>query len=165
MQNNELCHFGVPGMKRGIRKNSRLLANHRRNETVHNAKYDYKRGNITKKEKKNIISEANKTKKMDIKSSKKEISQTHGYKNIKNLKNNIKNQTIKEIPHSKIKKGASFVNKVFHGSAVATSIGIGAGLALTGGLGSLPLAAGAIGAAASAGEGYLIQRGILDKLV
>ena len=82
-----LQHYGVPGMKWGIRRNSRLLANHNRNEKVRTAKLDYKTGKIDKKEKKTIISDANKAKKAEIKSGKREIRQTHGYKNIKLLTN------------------------------------------------------------------------------
>ena len=159
-----LQHYGVPGMKWGIRRNSRLLANHNRNEKVRTAKLDYKTGKINKKEKKTIISDANKAKKAEIKSGKREIRQTHGYKNIKELKKNLKNMTISEVPHSKVKKGANIVNKMFHASYAASYIGAGTALTLTGGIGAIPLGVGALGAAASVGEGYLIQRGILDKL-
>ena len=159
-----LQHYGVPGMKWGIRRNSRLLANHNRNEKVRTAKLDYKTGKINKKEKKTIISDANKAKKAEIKSGKREIRQTHGYKNVKELKENLKNRTVREVPHSKVKKGANIVNKMFHASYAASYIGVGTALTLTGGIGAIPLGVGALGAAASVGEGYLIQRGILDKL-
>lgn len=159
-----LQHYGIPGMKWGVRRNSILLANHNRNEKVRIAKLDYKKGIINKKEKKTIISDANKAKKAEIKSSKREIRQTHGYKNIKDLKKNIKDMTVSEVPHSKVKKGASIVNKMFHASYAASYIGAGTALTLSGGIGAVPLAVGALGAAASIGEGYLIQRGILDKL-
>ena len=47
-----LQHYGIPGMKWGIRKNARLLANHRRNAEVRKIKKDYKTGEISRKEKK-----------------------------------------------------------------------------------------------------------------
>ena len=160
-----LQHYGVPGMKWGIRKNARLLANHRRNAEVRKIKKDYKTGEISRKEKKTRISEANEAKKTAIKSNMREIRQTKGSQNIKQLKTDIKNQTIKEVPHRTLKKGANFINKAVGIANIGAGLGTGAAAALISPpLAGVVLGSAAIRTAAIAGGQYLIQRKILDKL-
>ena len=54
-------------MKWGIRRNSRVLANHRRNDAVRSIKNDYDLGKITKDKKRSLIKAENKKKRAFIK--------------------------------------------------------------------------------------------------
>ena len=55
----ELLHYGVRGMKWGIRRDVRVLANHRRNQAVKDARNKYHSGKITNEKKRSAIRKAN----------------------------------------------------------------------------------------------------------
>ena len=59
MMNNELYHYGVPGMKWGVRRDTRIIANHRRNVEVGKLKERYRAGKITKQQYKDLIHKIN----------------------------------------------------------------------------------------------------------
>lgn len=162
--NGELLHYGVPGMKWGVRRNARVLANNRRNRKVRDAKVKYKTGQINATEKKTAIKTANREKKEELASMKKQIRKTKNGKEFNELKKSIAKQTIEEVPHATLKKGATTVNTIFHTYNGVTVAATGATLALLS-----PGAAPAVGAATTIGllmnkgEQALIQMGI-DKL-
>ena len=57
-KDGELHHYGVKGMKWGVRRDYRVLANHRRNQAVRDAKKDYREGKISKSDRKEAIKKA-----------------------------------------------------------------------------------------------------------
>lgn len=160
---DELMHYGVLGMKWGVRRNVRLLANRRRNESVQKIKADYKSGKITRNQKKAKIKKANTTKSSYITETKAKFKSIDNKQDYKKAKNTIAMQTISEVSHPTLKKGATTVNKFLGGShALGT---FASGVATASVLGPVGLAVGAGGAAAEIGAHYLIQKGIIDKLI
>ena len=157
---DELRHYGVPGQKWGVRRNLRVLANHRNNVAINKATHDYRNKTITKDQRKSAIKQA----KLDKKALLKSANQKRTKEEFKAYKKDIKNQTLSEVPHARIKKGATTVNHLVTASQIA-----GAGIAFAGGaFMGLPLAAvggAAVGSAVVAlGKDHCIQTGILDNL-
>lgn len=161
--NDELMHYGVLGMKWGVRRNVRLLANRRRNASVQKIKADYKTGKITREQKKARIQKANTAKSSYITDTKAKFKAIDNKQDYKKAKNTIAMQTINEVSYPTIKKGVTTVNKLIGGSHVlGTAV---SGVATASVLGPVGLAAGAVGVAAEVGVHYLIQKGIIDKII
>ena len=159
----ELMHYGVLGMKWGVRRNVRLLANRRRNKSVQKIKADYKSGKITKNQKKARIQKANTDKLSYIKDTKAKFKAIDNKQDYKKAENTIAIQTLSEVSAPTIKKGATTINKFLGGShALGT---FASGVATASVLGPVGLAVGAGGAAAEIGVHYLIQKGIIDKVI
>lgn len=158
---DELQHYGIPGQKWGVRRNLRVLANHRRNVAVNNAKREYRNKNITKDQRKLAIKQANLDKKALLKS----VKQKRTREEFKQYKKDIKKQTLSEVPNARIKKGATTVNHLITAAQVAGA-GAAIGTAAVMGLPVLAAAggAGAASIAVSVGKDYCIQKGILDNL-
>lgn len=157
----ELYHYGVPGQKWGVRRNLRVLANHRRNIAINDAKNDYRSKRITKSQRKLAIKQA----KLDKKALLKSANQKRSEEEFKAYKKDIKSQTLSEVPHARLKKGATTVNHLITMAEVA---GVGAAIGTAGIMGAPVLAAvggaGAASVAVSIGKDYCIQKGILDKI-
>lgn len=157
----ELYHYGVPGQKWGVRRNLRVLANHRRNIAINDAKNDYRSKRITKSQRKLTIKQA----KLDKKALLKSANQKRSKEEFKAYKKDIKSQTLSEVPHARLKKGATTVNHLITMAEVA---GVGAAIGTAGIMGAPVLAAvggaGAASVAVSIGKDYCIQKGILDKI-
>lgn len=164
---NELYHYGVKGMKWGIRRDARVLANHRRNVAVKNIKDQYSSGKITKSQRDSNIAKENAKKKKYISDIDNQINNTYSKNQLSAMRKNIAKQTIDEVPNHTLKKGLTTVNQIVGG--VHTGQMVGAGLVGLGMLAANPvtgtalLAGGAVGAAAEVGAHYLAQLGI-DKL-
>ena len=65
--NDELQHYGIPGMKWGVRRNIRTLTYHRRNQSIKDARLNYKEGNISRSEKRAEIKKAKRNRKLESK--------------------------------------------------------------------------------------------------
>lgn len=160
---DELYHYGVKGMKWGVRRDLRVLANHRRNQKYKKARDDYEVGKITKSEKKQRYKVAKQQKK-DFVDKIRSRYNTASEKERRQMDLDIKRQSVAEVPNRTIKKGATTVNRALHGYAIGSNV---AGAAL-GSIVAPPLAPMLIGSAAisslaAVGEQKLIQWG-LDRL-
>lgn len=158
----ELQHYGVPGMRWGVRKDIQLIANRRRNSSVREAKARYKTGQISKETRDARIKQANAKKKTDMDSMTKKVAKSmKDYDSMVKAERDIAKTAAKEVPNHKVKKGAAFALDVVSGyriggMAVTTAIGIGTANPIV-------TLAGAAGLAAEAGARYVAGIG-LDKL-
>lgn len=158
--NDTIYHYGVKGMKWGVRRDARVLAAHRTNEAVRQAKNDYREGKISKSERKTTIKKAKNYKK-DYKKELKSQFKNADRKERKQLNKDITNQAKKEVGARRLKKAATSFNRAttvatLSGSAVALGAGFVAAPALA------PLLAGS---AAAATAGALGKQWIAQKLI
>lgn len=174
-------HYGVLGMKWGVRRDARLLAQNRRNKAVTKAKDDYELGKTTKSEKKAAIKKAKKDAKNYKKNFKREIKKEKTKEGRNKAEFDIRKQSIKEVPNRRLKKGLTTVNKLMTAATTGTGAAIGgfsiAGLASVASSGTaasaatiagatlapyaIPAAAGM--AAVGLGRGYVTQK-VIDRL-
>jgi len=162
--NGKLYHHGVKGMKWGVRRDARLLANSRRNKRVRNAREDYKSGKITKDLRDKEIAAAKLDKKKMLAKIKDDFSNAKTAGERERLGREITNKTLKEVPKASLKRGASTVNALF-GGLNAASIGLStyAISFVNPAFAGATIAAGVVGVAAEAGYRYVLQLG-LDKV-
>ena len=161
--NDELQHYGIPGMKWGVRRNIRTLTYHRRNQSINDARLNYKKGNISRSEKRAEIKKAKHNRKLESKQMLRSVKSAKTREEFKNAKQNISKQAVSEVPLNTVKKGATTVNKLLAGVNTGTTLGLGLGLAATaatGPLAGIALTASVVGASAEVGAHYLIQKGI-----
>lgn len=161
--NNELYHYGVPGMKWGVRRDTRILANHRRNVEVGKLKEQYRSGNITKQQYKDSIHNVNLRKKNYIN------DVENKFKNAKNtdertkLGKNIADTAVKEVPNITVKRGLAVANQLLGtasiGSTAYTAIGLAA---FNPAFATAYIGAGVISALSETGFRYM-TRSVLDK--
>lgn len=160
----ELYHYGVKGMKWGVRRDARLLANSRRNKRVRAAREAYKAGKISKDTRDKEIESARHEKKRMLDATKKAFANAKNDSERARLERAIANQTIKEVPNASIKRGASTVNTLL-GISNSASISLATyGLvAINPAFAGAAISAATVGVAAEAGYRYIVQLG-LDKL-
>lgn len=155
-ETDELYHYGVRGMKWGVRKSVKQLANHNRNAAVKSAKQDYRKGNITKAQKKAAIKEANVNKKNYLKDTKKNFESLPDRKAKREASKSITKERVSQVPHSRLKRGARLAKNILTGSAVAGSAaGAIIGTAAVPALGPLLLASNAVAGSAALGASWL----------
>lgn len=159
-----LMHYGVKGMKWGVRRDVRLLANNRRNNTVRKIKNQYETGKITSEQKKAAIKKANNIKKAYIKKTESDYinAKTERDRNI--MERDIKKQSISEVPNRRLKNGARIVNHILNGVDIGANVAA-AGFMATAvpPLGPMYIGSAAVVSAVAAGRNWLIDKGI-DKL-
>lgn len=161
---DELYHYGIKGMKWGVRRDARLLANRRRNNAVRKAKNRYETGKITKEEKRSAIDKANQQKKAYLTNTKQKLKNARTSEEIEKMHKDITQQSIKEVPNRRIKNGARMANHILTGVQVGETVAVAAiGTAAFPALGPLYAASVAGTALGAAGRAWLIDKGI-DKL-
>lgn len=160
----ELMHYGVPGMKWGVRRNAKLLANHNRNLEVRNIKNKYRRGEITKQQKRAAIKNANTGVKKSYKTTMANISNAKNRNDYKSAKKNLAQQTLKNVSHSRLKKGLTAVNKLITVGYLSANAGVlAASTAVNPAIGGIAITALAGHAAVQAGRQYVTQK-ILNRI-
>lgn len=141
---NELYHFGIPGMRWGVRNEHRITAMRKRNEAIKKEENKYLDKKITKDQFKANKKTIKQNAKVDIKTFNKKVGKEHGTK-----LSETKRQTRKEYLASG-GKGGRITQKAVRGSntvgsTINSAIGImGATVgaaALASGVGAAPAAA------------------------
>lgn len=160
---NELYHYGVPGMKWGIRRDTRILANHRRNVEVKWQKERYKSGSITKEQYRAARYKANAGKKKYMTDIENKFRKAKSDYDREILGEKISQTALREVPNIKLKRGVAAVNQLFGVASVGgiayTSLTMAA---VNPAFAAAYLGAGVVTAAAEVGRRY-VNRAILDK--
>lgn len=159
----ELYHYGVPGMKWGVRRDTRILANHRRNTEVERQKERYKSGNITRNQYRLARRKANLGKKKYLSDVENKFRNAKSDDERTKLGEDISNTAVKEVPNIKIKRGLAIVNQVLGTASIGNAAYTAAGMAVVNpAFAAAYVGAGVITAAAETGFRY-VTRSILDK--
>lgn len=160
----ELYHYGVPGMKWGVRRDAQMLASSRRDKQVREAKNAYKAGKITKDARNEAIRSANLGKKKMLEKTKAQFANAKTDAERRRIENDIRNKATKEVSNVGLKRGAHVVNSIF-GAANIASVGVSTAAlaAVNPAFAGAAIASAAVGIAAEAGYRYLISKGI-DRL-
>ena len=160
---DELQHYGVKGMKWGVRRDVELLANNRRNAVVRKAKRDYRDGKISSEQKKTAIRKANADKKTYMEKVKRDYENTTSKTKKEKIDNNIRREASK-IQNRYVIKGLKAYSAVSAGYGIGTMAVTAASAALAN-----PAAAAVLGVTAAGytvgqlGAKYVRDR-IIDKL-
>lgn len=162
--NGELYHYGVKGMKWGVRRDARILANHRRNEQVKRAAEDRKSGKISAEQYKEMKRVANAKKKKWLANVESAYTRSGSDKERAALDKSITEATLREVPKASVKRGAASVNRVF---GIYNSVTLGttafALAAANPAFAGAAVGAAVVGVAAEKGYRYVVQLG-LDKM-
>lgn len=163
MNEQELIHYGVPGMKWGVRRDVRILANHRRNVEVSLQKNKYKSGKITKEQYAAAKKKANAGKKKYMTDIENKFRKAKSQQEWDKLGDDISKTAVKEVPNIKLKRGMAVVNQLVGtynvGSTAYAAVGMAA---INPAFAAAYIGAGVVGAAAEVGARY-VGRVILDK--
>ena len=161
--NNELYHYGVPGMKWGVRRDTRILANHRRNVEAGQLKEQYRSGQITKQQYKDSMRRVNLRKKKYMSDIENKFRNAKNDAELTKLSNDITNTAVKEVPNIAIKRGLAVANQLLGtasmGGTAYTTLGLAA---INPAFATAYIGAGVVSTAAEAGFRY-VTRSMLDK--
>jgi hypothetical protein len=135
LYDEELYHYGIKGMRWGVRKDVRVLGNHRRNIMIRQARKDYRDGLIDKSKKQERIYDAKAYPKKLKKDTYKKLASAKNKAEYDRVKYNLGRKTISEVPNSKLKTGAHKVTNIL----TNTVTGVGLGLGTVGVAGSIAL--------------------------
>lgn len=164
MTEQELYHYGVPGMRWGVRRDTRILANHRRNVEVRKHKDRYKAGKITKTQYVAAKRKANLGKKKYLEDVEMQFRRAKSEYEREKLGESISNTAVKEVPNIKVKRGLAVANQLLGAYNVAGTAYTAAGMAvLNPAFAAVYVGAGAVAAAAEIGGRY-VNRVLLDKV-
>ena len=159
----ELYHYGVKGMRWGVRRDARILANHYRNKDVKRLKSDYKFGKIDKRKYTEGKLEANAKKNQYLQRIKNRFENAKSYDERQKIERDIQNTAIKDVPNLTIKRGAAVVNQVFGTVSIGrTALATAALSMINPAFAGAYMGAAAVTTAAEAGLLYM-NRSILDK--
>lgn len=163
MNDYELYHYGVPGMRWGVRRDTRILANHRRNTEASKLKDQYRSGQLTKRQYRESIRKVNLRKKKYLSDVENQFRNAKSDSEREKLGADISNTAVREVPDIKIKRGLAVANQLFGaasiGNAAYTSLGLAA---VNPAFAAAYLGAGVVTAAAETGFRY-VTRSVLDK--
>ena len=163
MDSNELYHYGVPGMKWGVRRDVRILANHRRNSELKLQKNKYRYGEITKEQYSNAKRKANAGKKKYMSDIENKFRNAKSERERDSLSNDITNTAVKEVPNIKLKRGIAAVNQFMGAASIGSAAYTSAVMTMINpAFGAAYIGAGAVTAAAEVGYRY-VTRSIIDK--
>jgi hypothetical protein len=127
--NDELCHYGVKGMKWGVRRDARIIANHRYNQARKYIKDERRLGEIDSTQKKSKIRDAKLERKKFMTDVEDSYRNAKTANEIQRLDKKISKMALKEVPNIKVKRGAAMIDRINSTLAVAgTSL---AGITMT----------------------------------
>lgn len=161
--NNEIYHYGVPGMKWGVRRDTRILANHRRNVSADQLKEQYRSGKITKQQYKDSIHKVNLRKKQYMRDVENKFRNAKSDNERTRLGEDISNTAVKEVPNITVKRGLAVANQLFGTASIGSTAYTTLGLAVINpAFATAYIGAGVVTAAAETGFRY-VTRSLLDK--
>ena len=165
---DELMHYGVKGMKWGVRRDVQLLANRRFNVKRKQLNTDYKLSKYTKEERNREIKALKNERKKFLSDVKRDYEKLTTEKERYRFNKNIVNMTTKEVPNVKVKRGLSVANRILTGALGGAAVVSGAataaatvGLVGTGGLAATGFFTG-VNAASLVGD-HAIRKTILNR--
>ena len=159
----ELYHYGVPGMRWGVRRDTRILANHRRNVEVKQLKNQRRSGLITREQYKYRVKNANLQKKRYLTDVKTQFKSLKNEAERAKFEEKITKTVVREVPNIAVKRGVSVVNQLIGGVSAGTAAYTAVGMAVINpAFAAAYVGAGAVAVAAEAGRSYM-ARALLDK--
>lgn len=159
---NELYHYGVKGMKWGVRRDVQLLAARRANQKIRDAKNKYV---LDKDKRKKLIKQAKQEKKEFLNKTKKEYESITTDKKRLEYERKLVNQSIREVPNRTLQKGLRAFNDAMAVYNIGTiGLGAAAGIMMAPAMAPGYIGAAAAGTAISLGQRYVSER-MADTMV
>lgn len=164
MNEYELYHYGVKGMKWGVRRDARILMNHRYNVEAKRLKTMRDWGMIDDNRYYNEINRAKEKKKKGLAQIEARFKNAKSDIEREKLGRNITNIAVKEVPDIKVQRGLAVANQLLGVGSIGKTAYTAAGLSLINpAFAGAYLGAGAVTAAAQAGLTWA-GRQVLDTM-